>query len=196
MSEAGEGLAKKGASRLGGVQAVGPAAERGGIGHVIWVFERGRRLFPGAVLPKAPPQCLTASQQAVVRVRERKRREEGKGLPATGAATAPDPDPVVVFIVRLLAAASMADDRIAFTHRAAPQDDLGATCGPIAFQLARRGAKWDKEDRSPWGLGVGVDLPRSEPEAEPLLLKTKFQLEENNASRLQLLRVRFRRLAG
>ena len=62
MSDASERLAKKGASRLGGVQAVGPAAERGGIGHAVWVFERGRRLFPGAVLPQAPPQRLTASQ--------------------------------------------------------------------------------------------------------------------------------------
>jgi hypothetical protein len=122
-------------------------------------------------------------------VRERKQREEGEGRPATVAATAPDFDPVVILIVRLLAATSMADDRIAFTHRAAPQHDLGATCGPIAFQLARRGGKWDKENRSPGGLCVGVDLPRSEPEAEPLLLKTKFQLEENNASRLRLLRV-------
>ena len=38
-------------------------------------------------------------------------------------------------------------------------------------------------------LRLGVDLPRSEPEAEPLLLKTKFQLEENNASQLRLLSV-------
>jgi hypothetical protein len=72
------------------------------------------------VLFKAPPQCLTANQQAVLSVRGRKQRQEGEGLPATGTATAPNPDPIVVFIMRLLAAASMADDRIAFTSGAAP----------------------------------------------------------------------------
>ena len=189
MSEAGERLAQKGTGGLGRVQAASPAAGGGGIGQAIRVFERRHRLFPGAVLQEASPQRLTSSQQAVMAVRERKQREEGEGRPATGAATAPDPDPVVVFIVRLLAAASMADDRIAFTPRAAPQDDLVAVFGPIGFELARRGGKWDKKNRSPWGLCVGVDLPRSEPEAEPLLLKTKFQLEENNASQLRLLRV-------
>ncbi len=160
MSDAGERLAKKGASRLGGVQAVGPAAERGGIGHAIGVFERGRRPFPGAVLPKAPPQCLTASQQAVAGVRERKRRKEGKGHPATGATSAPDPDPVVVFIVRLLAAASVAGDRITFADGAAPQDDLVAVFGPIGFELVRWGGKWDKKNRSASGLSPGVDLPK------------------------------------
>jgi hypothetical protein len=33
--------------------------------------------------------------------------------------------------------------------------------------------------------------PTRNPEAEPLLLKRKLQLEENNASRLQRLKVRF-----
>jgi hypothetical protein len=74
-------------------------------------------------------------------------REEGEGLPATGAATATD-DPVVVFIVGLLAAASMADDRIAFTNRASPQDDFRAVRGPFRFELVRRGRKWDKRKRS------------------------------------------------
>jgi hypothetical protein len=69
---------------------------------------------------KAPPQCLTASQQAVAGVRERKRWQQGEGLSATGATTATDPDPIVMFIVRLLAAESMADDRIAFTLGTSP----------------------------------------------------------------------------
>ena len=124
-----------------------------------------------------------------MRVRERKQRKEGKGLPATVAEAAPDSNPVVMFIVCLLAAASVADDRIAFTNGASSQDDFGAGSGPIGFELAQRARKWDKEDRSPWGLCVGVDLPRSEPEAEPLLLKRKSQLEKNSASRLRLLRV-------
>jgi len=166
---------------------VGPAAERGGIGQAIRVFERRRRLFPGAVLDKAPLQGLTTSQQAVVRIRKRKRRQEGEGLPATGAETTTDPDPVVMLIVRLLAPTSVANDRIALTNGASPQDDLNAAGGPIGFELVRCGGKWDKENRCNWGLCPGVDRPRSEPEAEPLLLKRKSQLEENNASRLCLL---------
>jgi len=43
---------------------------------------------------------------------------------------------------------------------------------------------------------LALTFPRSEPEAEPLLLKRRLQLEENNASRLQLLEMRFKRLAG
>jgi len=45
-----------------------------------------------------------------MRVGKRKPRQEGEGLSATGAATATDANPVVVFIVRLLAAASVTDD--------------------------------------------------------------------------------------
>ena len=117
-------------------------------------------MLPGAVLFKAPPQCLHPCQQAVTRVRERKQREESEGLPAIGAATAPDPDPVVILIVGLLAAASVADDRIALTDGAAPQDDLSAVCGPVGFELVRRGGKWDKKNRSSSGLCPGVDLPK------------------------------------
>jgi hypothetical protein len=121
-------------------------------------------------------------------VRERKQREEGEGLPATGAATATDPDPVVVFIVGLLAAASMTDDRIAFTNRASPQDDFRAARGPLRFELVRRGRKWDKRNRSLLELCPGIDLPRSRPEAELLPPEGKIQLEENTASRLWLFR--------
>jgi len=82
-----------------------------------------------------------------VRVREREQWKKGTGLPATEAATPTDPDPVVVFIVGLLAAASMADDGIAFTSGASPQDDLGATRGPLRFELVGRDGKWDKQNR-------------------------------------------------
>jgi len=148
VSDAGERLAEKGKGRLGAVQSVGPAAERGGIGHAVRVFERRHRLLPGTMLHRAPPQSLTARQQTVMGVRERKQQEEGEGLPATGAATPPDPDPVVVFIVGLLAAASMADDGIAFTSGASPQEDFSATRGPLRFELVRRDGKWDKQNRS------------------------------------------------
>jgi hypothetical protein len=77
-------------------------------------------------------------------VRERKRREEGKCHAASITDAAPNLDPIVVFIVRLFAAASMADDRIASTNGAVPQDGLGALFGPVDFKLALRGEKWDK----------------------------------------------------
>ena len=169
MSNVGERLAEKRKSRLGVVQSAGPATKRGSIGHPVRVFERRRRLLPGTMLHQAPPQCLTARQQTVMSVGERKQREEGEGLPATTAATAPNPDPVVVCIVRLLAATSVANDQIASTKRASPQDNFGAACRPIGFELVWRDGKWDKQNRTSSGLcPSGVDLPRSEPEAELL----------------------------
>jgi len=50
LSHAGERLVEKGKCRLGAVQAVGPAAKCGRIGHAIRICERRRCLFPGAVL--------------------------------------------------------------------------------------------------------------------------------------------------
>ena len=147
VSHASERFTEKGKGRLGMVQPVGPAAECGRIGHPIRIFERRRCLFPGGVLHRAPSQCLTARQQTVVRIREREQREKGEGLPATGAETATDANPIVMLIVGLLAAASVADDRIAFTNRASPQNDLVTVSGPIIFDLVLRDGKWDKKNR-------------------------------------------------
>ena len=135
MSHAGERLAPKGSRWLGAVQAARPAAEGGGIGHSIGILERGRRLFPGAVLHKVSSERLTAGQQAVMGVGERERGKEGEGFSATRAKAASDPDPVVMFIVRLLTAPPVPDDRIAFTKGASPQNELIAVSGPIGFQL-------------------------------------------------------------
>ncbi len=189
VSHAGERLTEKGKSRLGVVQAVGPAAKCGRIGHAIRIFERRCGLFPGAVLQKAPLQCLKARQHTVVRVRERKQREEGEGPLATGTATAPDANPVVILIVRLLAAASVADDRVNFTHRASPQNNLGAARGPIRFELVRRSAKWDKQNRTSWSSAPALTCQDLSRKRSSFLLKTKTQLKENNPSRIQLLRV-------
>jgi hypothetical protein len=94
----------------------------------------------------------------------------------------PDVNPVVMFIVRLLAAASMADDGIAFTTGASPQDDFGAACGPVGLELVRRYGKRDEQNRSSSELcPSGVDLPRSQPEAE--LLPPE---EKSNWKRIQL----------
>ena len=140
---------------------------------------------------------MTANQQAVLSVRERKQRQEGEGLPAIGTATAPHPDPIVVLIMRLLAAASMADDRIALTNRAAAHDDFGAARGPIRFELVQRDAKWDKQNRSSSGLcPPALTTSRSQPEAEPLPPEVRIQLEENTACRLRLFRGGFKELAA
>src|SRR5208337_554257 len=157
MGQAGERLAPKGSGRLGAIQAARPAAEGGGIGHPIGVLQRGRRLFPRAVLHKVSSERLTASQQAVVGVGEREQGKQGEGLPATRAKAASDPNPVVMLIVRLLAPATVTDDGIAFANRASPQHDLVAVSSPVGFELVRRGRKWDKENRSSWGLPPGVD---------------------------------------
>jgi len=52
-----------------------------------------------------------------------------------------------MFIVRLLAPATVADDGIAFAKRASAQQDLLAVASPIGFALVWRGRKWDKKNR-------------------------------------------------
>jgi hypothetical protein len=51
-----------------------------------------------------------------MRVGKRKQRKESESRPTTGAAAAMDPNPVVMFVVGLLAAASVTNDRISFTN--------------------------------------------------------------------------------
>ena len=177
MSHAGERLAEKGKGRLGVVQAVGPAAECGRIGQAVRVFERRCGLFPGAVLGKALLQCLRARQQTVVRVRERKQREEGEGPLATGTATATNANPIVMLIMRLLAAASVTDDRVNFTHRASPQNDLGAARGPIRFELVRQCGKWDKLNRTSWSSAPALTRQDLSRKRSSFLLKQKNPTE-------------------
>jgi hypothetical protein len=104
---------------------------------------------------RGEPLRLTSSccpRYEVACLRVRKQREECEGFPATQAATATDPNPIVMFVVRLLPAPSEADDRIAFTSRASPQDHLVAVSGPVRFDLVHRSRKRDKENRSSLGL--------------------------------------------
>ena len=132
-----------------------------------------------------------------MRVRAREQGKKGESLPATGAATTTDVDPVVVFIVGLLAAAPMADDGIAFTSGASARDDFGTAHGPLRFELVRRGGKWDKQNRSSSGLcPSGVDLPRSEPEAELLPPQTNDPTGKEYSFSYGLLGMGFRELAG
>lgn len=70
VSDADERLAEERKSRLGAVQPLGPAAQRGGIGYAVRVLERRSGFFPRTMLHNALPQCLTARQQTIVRVRK------------------------------------------------------------------------------------------------------------------------------
>src|SRR5271157_4557944 len=178
MRQTGERLASKGSRRLRTGQPDRPAAEGGGIGHPIGVLQRRRRIFPRAVLHKVTPERLTPSQQAVVGVGEREQGKQGEGLSTTLAKAASDPNPVVMFIVCLLATATVTDDGIAFANRTSPQQDVLAVASPIGFDLVWWARKWDKKNRSSWGLPPGVDPPRSQPEAGPLLLNRKIPTGE------------------
>jgi hypothetical protein len=66
-----------------------------------------------------------------------------------------DPDPIANFIMQLLAAASMVDDRMKFTGGASSQADRLTAVDLIGVELVRRGRKWDKENRSSWRLCPG-----------------------------------------
>jgi hypothetical protein len=82
-----------------------------------------------------------------MRIWQREQREDGEGPPAKLANPPSDPNPVVVFIVRLLASATVTDDGIAFTNRASAQQDFIAIASPVAFDLVGCGRKWDKDNR-------------------------------------------------
>src|ERR1035441_10255997 len=160
MSCAGNGLAEKGKCRLRKVQAARPALDCGGIGQTVRILQLRQRLFPRTVLRKAPLQCLTARQQAVMRVWEREHRKKSKRRPAIGAATAMNPNPVVILVVRLLAAAAMTNDRIPLTKRASAYDDLVAVFRPVGGKLVRRDGNWDKVDRTSQGFRLCLRPPR------------------------------------
>ena len=74
-----------------------------------------------------------------MRVRKREYRKESESRPAIGAAPAMDPNPVVMFVVGLLAATAMTDDRIVFTNRASAYDGLVAGICPVGRKLVRPG---------------------------------------------------------
>ena len=152
MSHAGDGLAEKGKSQLGRVQAARPAADSGGIGQPISVLDVRQSLFPRAVFRKAQPQRLAARHQTVMRVRKREHRKKSEGRPTIGAAAAMDPNPVMMLVVGLLAAAAVTNDGISFTNRTVTENVFVAVYRPVGFKLLRRGGNWDKEDRNLKGV--------------------------------------------
>jgi len=101
---------------------------------------------------------LAAGDEAVMAVGRREGRQERERLVAPVAQAAANPDPVVVFVMRLLAAAAVADDGVLGTNRAAARDDFRA--GPIRFEVVLRGRKWDKQNRSTEGFARPVTLPK------------------------------------
>ena len=78
-----------------------------------------------------------------------------------------------MFIMRLLATASVADDRITFTSGTSPQNNLGATRGPIRFEVVRRCEKWDKQNRTSWELCPGLTCQDLSRKRGSFLLKQK-----------------------
>jgi hypothetical protein len=53
----------------------------------------------------------------------------------------------MLFIVRLLAPATVANNGISFANRASPQHDVLGLARPVGFDLVWRGRKWDKKNR-------------------------------------------------
>jgi hypothetical protein len=127
--------------RAGGIQNLKPAAEGGRIRHAIGIFHRRCRRFPGTAFDKVAPQRLTAGDQAVMAVGKRKDRQESNRLLARSADTAPNRDPIMVFVMSLLSAAAMTNDRILRANWTPANDNFCASLRPICFQLALRGGK-------------------------------------------------------
>ena len=112
------------------IQAVKPAAQGGGIGNVMRIFERGRGVLPRAVLHKAPPQRRAARHQTVVGVRQGESGQETKDYAAQRAQTTAIPNPIVTLIMGLFASPAMADDRIEQAERT-PAKNQSCTGRPV-----------------------------------------------------------------
>ena len=127
---------------------------------------------------------------------QREHRQEGKGLSTSVTATASDPNPIVMFIVSLLAAATMPDDRLALANRASTQDDLGASCGPIGSQVVPVGGKWDNKNRGNGGLCSERDPAKFQAPSGALHLLGKIFNWKKNSASTTALGVQLKGLAG
>ena len=165
VSNASQRLAQERKSQLRVIHAARPAADCRSIGHAVRVLERRHRVFPGAVFHKAPSQCLTARQQAVMRVRERKQWEESEGLPANWAATATDANPSVSCACLLRRPWPMIESRSHAGHR---RRILSQSLAQSVSSLCGSAESGIKRIVVHWGSATGADPPRSEPEAELL----------------------------
>src|SRR4051812_49304558 len=101
------------------------------------------------------------------------------------AETAANPDPIMVFVMSLLASATMTNDGILITNRASAQDNFRARLAQSVSRLP-----WAGESEINSIVTVGVPLatlafPSSELEGGPLHLPSKkSRLEKNKAFRL------------
>jgi hypothetical protein len=101
------------------------------------------------------------------------------------AETAANPDPIMLFIMSLLAPATVADDGILLTNRAPAQNDFRARLGPVRFEVALGRRKWDKQYRDRGGPARDVGLSQDpNSRAGPSPPEQKSRLEKNNAFRL------------
>jgi|SRR5580692_8365597 hypothetical protein len=121
-----------------GIQTSKPSAEGGSIGQSVGVLNHRRRRFPATAVHKVATQCLAAGDQTVVAVRWGVRRQESERLPALTAKAAADLNPIVIFVMCLLPATAMADDRIAQTDRASAKDRTSVRLGPLGFEVVLR----------------------------------------------------------
>jgi len=111
-------LAQKRKRRLRRIQTAEPSSECGWIGHPIGIFDGGRSSFPGTAFQKITPQSLAARDQAVMTVGRREQRQKGERFATPVTEAAANRNPIVVFIMRLLAPAAMADDGVLQANRA------------------------------------------------------------------------------
>ena len=63
------------------------------------------------------------------------------------ANAAANADPVMVFVMRLFAPPTVADNGVLQTHRALAKNDFLYCLGPIGFEVVLCSRKWDKENR-------------------------------------------------
>jgi hypothetical protein len=99
-------------------------------------------------------------------VGRREGRQKREGLVARSATATPNRNPIMLFIVRLFAAAAVADDGILRANWAAAQKDFRAGLGPVSLEVVLRGGKWDKQNRGTWGSAPG-DLAKIAPGVGP-----------------------------
>src|SRR6266481_2907605 len=130
------------------------------------IFHRRCRRFQGTAFDKVAPQRLTAGDQAVMAVGKRKHGQEGNRLPARSADTATNRNPVMLFVMSLLLAAAMTNDRILRANWAPANDYFCASLPQSASRLlcaAENAIKTIVQWGSALGTVTSRDLPRAEP---------------------------------
>ena len=109
------GAPQEGKRRLGDIQALKPATQRGRVRHAVRILNHRGSSFPRAAFYKVMPKRVGPCDKAVVSVRRREPRQKRERLFAEIAQAAPNADPIVLLVMSLLAAAAMADDGFART---------------------------------------------------------------------------------